>query len=382
MRRRASNQVDQFYAAFWANFAPPLTKTGVGFAKAILAVTAKPPWRRAGWGMGCDAMINAALPTNTPDAPARGIVLLVVGLSFFSLQDVMIRFLSGGYSVLEILFLRGLVAISLIVAVAASQGNLRSVVPNRWRLHVVRGVLSFVCFTAYYLALVAMPLAEVSAITFTMPLFLTAFSVPFLGEQVGVRRWCAVVVGLTGILFIMRPGVGVMDPAALLAVVAAITYAFTQLLVRRMAPTENAVSMVVSTVTVAIVSSAVVGLVFTIGDFGDAIDHRSYRFLAAPWVIPVGGDMVLIAAIGLITAVGFYMLTECYRISRASVLAPFEYSYLPWAILWGYVFWKEVPDGFAMVGIALVAGSGLYVVHRESVRGRRMVTGRSIRPPT
>jgi drug/metabolite transporter (DMT)-like permease len=311
-------------------------------------------------------MAQAAIPRL--DMPLRGIGLVIGGVTVFSLQDVIIKLLSGQYPVLEIVFVRSLVSLLILFALVA--------VPRRrpvLRFHqplqqILRGLLMFFSYTTYYLALAALPLAETVSLFYSAPLFMTAFSGPLLGEHPGWRRWSAVAVGFIGVLVIMRPQ-GEVSLAAVLAVISAVAYAMSAILARRIGAVDSAES---NTITSSLVYAVLAGLAgFLLGDGRFAGGNKpEIEFLLRGWTWPTGGDFALFALCGVIATVGFTLLTQAYRIARATSVAPFEYSSLPWAVLWGWLVWSQLPDASLALGIVLVVGSGVYVFRREAIRAR------------
>ena len=309
-----------------------------------------------------------AAPVSMPvDTPLLGIAFLVGGVAVFSLQDVVIKSLTGSaYPVLETVFFRSVLAIVLLAAVGWRLEGRRAFATRRPWLHLLRGLLGCLSYTAYYMAFAVLPLAEAVALFFAAPLFLTALSVLVHGEQVGARRWSAVAVGFVGVLVMLRPGTAVFEPAALLSVLAALAYAAMQMVTRRLAASDSGICMSISInfsyLLVAVASGLLVGESLPAADL-----HASIEFLVRPWVMPGLRDFVLMTSLGFIAAAGFFCLTRAYSVAPASTVAPFEYSMMLWALLWGFVFFGEVPGAVVLLGVLLTAGSGLYVLHRERV---------------
>lgn len=323
-------------------------------------------------------MSYAALALDRESSPLRGIAFLVFGLSLFTVQDVIIKLLSGGYPTHQIVFFRGLVAMLPILAILFLEGGPRLLRSARRPALILRGLCGFICFTAYYMALAALPLADAVTLFYASPLFVTTLSWPVLGEAVGLRRWLAVSVGFIGVLVMVGPPGGGLDPAMLLAVGSAFAYAGQILMTRRLSRTEAGSTLAFYAMLTFVAASGVVGLAIGDGRFAGSV-HPSLAFLLRPWVWPAGADLFLLAICGLIAGTGFYCLGQAYRLGPVSVIAPFEYSSLPWAILWGYLIWADLPSWLTLLGVALVVGSGLYIIHREGVRGRRLVRGRPLR---
>ncbi len=324
-------------------------------------------------------MTGSAVSRDRLDKPIRGILLLVGGIAVFSLQDVIIRLLSGDYPVHEIVFFRSLVAIVTAMLFVWFDGGFASLRTGRLLLHLARGLVGFVSYTCYYMAIAAIPLADAVAITFSAPLFVTSLSPIFLREPVGPHRWGAVAVGFGGVIVIIRPGVGIVDPAAGLALVAALCYAIMILMTRRLGGSERASTMSFFTTTAFLALSIATGLGLGHGAF-HIEGHASVDFLLRAWTVPDHGDLALMGTCGVIFGVGLYLLSRAYSVTEVSAITPFEYTAILWAAGWGYFIWQELPDNFALVGMVLVIGSGLYVVHREVVRGRKTVSRQTLRP--
>jgi S-adenosylmethionine uptake transporter len=301
------------------------------------------------------------------DRPLSGIAFVIAGVTVFSIQDVIIKSLSGDYPVLEIVFVRSLVSLPLLFAFAGLRGG-RRLRTSRPFEQAVRGVLMFLSYTTYYLALAALPLAEAVSLFYSAPLFMTALSGLLLGEHAGIRRWSAVAVGFLGVLVIMNPQ-GELSLAAALAVASALTYALSALLARRIGETDSAESMAVFSSLVYAVLAGSAGLALGDGYFGQA-GGQELDFLLRAWTWPEPVDFALFCVCGVVAAIGFTCLAQAYRVAPATAVAPFEYASLPWAVLWGWAIWSEIPSPTLLVGIVLVVGSGLYVFRREAIRAR------------
>jgi S-adenosylmethionine uptake transporter len=324
-------------------------------------------------------MDHSAVVHSRVDSPLRAVLCVMAGISIFSIQDVIIKSISGAYPVHQIVFVRSLVALVPLLVVAHFDGGLAGLRTRRPWAHLARACVMLGAYTAFYLALAALPLATTVALFFVAPLMITALSHFVLGEKARLRRWIAVGVGFVGVLVITRPDGGTMEPAALLAVLAALFYAVSAIATRRLGATESGASLAFSVTLIYVGLNGLLGLWIGNGSMAEE-GHPSLEFLLRAWAMPTWRDLGLMAACGLIAAFGFYFLSQAYRLAQASTVAPFEYVSLPFAALWGYLFWREVPDGETVLGIALIVGSGLYVLHRESLRGRRTAAGRGLRP--
>lgn len=300
-----------------------------------------------------------------------GVASAVIGGLAFSVNDVVIKFLSGGYPLHQLVLFRALIAGAVVMGVLMPlMGGLALIRTQRLPAHLARGMFIVLSNLCYFLALAAMPLAEAVALFFVSPLLITAFSVVFLGEKVGPWRWSAVAVGLIGVIVMVRPGTAAFQPAALLVLASAALYAGMHMFTRKMGGTERAVTFAFWVQVAFVATSAAVGLAFGDGRLAGGGDP-SWEFLLRAWIVPPSADWPLIAAIGVASGLGGYFVAQAYRLLDAGLAAPFEYVALPLAVGWGYVLFDEVPDAWSWAGIALIMGAGLFMMAREAKAARR-----------
>jgi drug/metabolite transporter (DMT)-like permease len=299
-----------------------------------------------------------------------GILFAIGGTLIFSINDVAIKFLSGGYALHQVILIRAFVAMAFILCVIhVSERGWSQVATSRPGTHLLRVIIVMVSNVTFFVGLAAMPLADAVAVAYVSPLVVTLLSIFFLGEKVGPRRWAAVIVGMVGVIIMLRPGAGVIQPAALLVLISAILYASGNLLARHMGGTESAMTLSFYVQSGFIVVSLAMGL--WTGDGHLATDDPLWAFLFRPWIWPPLADWPIFLATGLSVGIGGLMVTQAYRTTEAGLIAPFEYVGMPMAILWGLLIFGTFPDAVAWVGIALICGSGLYVLYRETVVRRR-----------
>lgn len=294
-----------------------------------------------------------------------GISLLVFALFLFSIQDVVIKYFSDQYSVLLIVFIRGIVATSLMLLAMRYIKTPISLISRRPYLALARGLLGFISYTTYYLAVASLPLAEVVAIVFTAPLFVTVMSALLLKEQVGLRRWVAVLTGFIGVLIIVGPAGQFSSLAVLLAFVAAITYASHTIITRYLSWHDNPLTIALNTTIVFTVASGLLGLMLASGIVAFSSQHPSLVFLTRDWAMPESLDLGLMIFLGINGALAFYCIAKAYCLAPASAISPFEYTYVLWAIIFGYLFWSEIPSITTLIGVLVLIGSSLYIWHRE-----------------
>jgi S-adenosylmethionine uptake transporter len=302
---------------------------------------------------------NAATAVGTYDHSARGVVFLFIKIIVFSLQDVIIKWMSSDYPVHEIVLIRSIFAIIPILLITHFTGGLHQLGTRHFRLHFIRSALLFATFMTFYLSLAALPLAEAVTLSFTTPLFITILSVVMLGEKVSFHQWIAVFVGFLGVICMLNPGAEIVNPAAFLTLASAFLYALASIITRQLGNTESGISLTFYPTLFYIVFSAIIALALS-GSTSTQELHASLAFLLHAWKIPSRVDLSFIFLLGLIAASGFYCLSQAYRLAPPSTLAPFEYFAVFLGVVWGYMVWGEVPEVQAIVGIVLIVGSGLY----------------------
>lgn len=301
-----------------------------------------------------------------PRSSTLGITCLVAGILVFSVQDMILKFLSGGYPLSEAMVLRSLTAAPILAVFAWRDGGLRTLFTAGIGRMVLRGVVMLVAYTSYYLALPALPIASAVALYFSAPLFITVLSVVWLGERVSLPRWIAVAAGFAGVVVMVRPGATLFEWAALLPVISGLAYGVSMIFARTMGGRETATSMAFWGNAVFLLGAIAMALAFGDGRYA-AGAHPSMQFLLRAWVWPSAFDAALMCGCGIIAAMGLTLLTQAYRSTPASVVAPFEYSAMLWGVIWGWLVWRDWPDLMSWVGISIIIGAGLFVLWRERV---------------
>lgn len=295
-----------------------------------------------------------------------GVLFAAAGTLIFSINDMAIKFLSGGYALHQVILIRALVAMSFIlVVIHVSERGWSQIATSRPGTHLLRVGIVMVSNVTFFVGLAAMPLADAVAVAYVSPIVVTLLSIVVLGEKVGPRRWAAIGVGMLGVIIMLRPGAGMIQPAAVLVLISAVLYASGNLLARHMGGTESAMTLSFYVQAGFIVISVAMGL--WVGDGHMATDDKLWAFLFRPWIWPPLHDWPVFLATGLSVGIGGLMVTQAYRTAEAGLIAPFEYVGMPMAILWGVLVFGTFPDATAWVGIALICGSGLYVIWRETV---------------
>jgi S-adenosylmethionine uptake transporter len=305
------------------------------------------------------------------------IAFVLGGVAAISVNDMLIKQLSGGYPLHQIVFSRSAIGILFSLILVKIEGGWHLLKTDQPALHILRGLLVVVANMTFFVALAALPLADATALFFAAPLFITLLSIPMLGEKVGPIRMAAVFVGFIGVVIMQRPWAGAETLQAsrlvlLMPIIAALTYALNQLLTRKLGVKAKASVLSVYIQAVFIVVSVGFFIVAGDGRFAAETANPSVQFLLRAWVWPPQEDWLVFGGLGLNAAIIGYALSQAYRLADAATVAPFEYVGLPLAVFWGLVIFGDLPEWEVWVGIALIIGSGLFVFLRERQKARQV----------
>lgn len=301
---------------------------------------------------------------NNHHRPVAGILFCVGSLLLFAIQDSLIKHLSQRYPVLEVLTLRSLIVLLLLLAIGIAVYGRGVIAGRQHRLMMLRGVLAFFAFTSYYMALQTIPLADAASVYMTAPLFVTLLSGLLLRERVGPHRWISVAVGFCAVLIILNPGSSVFRVEAAIPLFSALCYATIPIINRHIGLSEHAMTMGIYTTAtfLALVSSLSLALhLLPAPAPGNALVDGLFQ----PWSAMSVTDLGLSCVAGAVFAAALLSITQAYRIAVVSTVAPFEYSYLLWVTLLGYLLFGDVPGPRTVFGAVLVVLCGLYIIYRE-----------------
>ena len=295
--------------------------------------------------------VDPKLPTARPgDNIPRGIACLIGATTLFSSVNMAAKYLSETYPVGQIAFFRCFGALVPCLVIVAMHGGLSSLRTSHLGLHGMRTLFGFVSLTTAFWSFALMPLGDAVAIGYAGPLFVTALSVPLLGDRVGKHRWSAVLVGFVGVLLMAHPSGSVPLTGALVALTNAFFYALSMISLRQLGATETASAML----------------------FYHTIFSTLFGLMLLPfgWVTPDLPGFALLLGIGLIGGASQWLVIHAFRQAPPSSLSPFTYIGLVLALFWGWLVWGEVPTLWLLSGAAIVIAAGLYILHREIKLGR------------
>lgn len=293
----------------------------------------------------------AARPTagGRKDDPVRGILLVVVAMAFFSCSDATAKYLNLTLPAIQIGWMRYAVFSALMLPLLLREGPAVVRTP-RPALQILRGLGMLGSALFFILGMRYLPMAEAAATSYVSPVFVTVLSILFLGEKIGPRRWVAVLVGLAGVLIVMRPGGAAFQPAAIFPILSAMSWACGIIITRKMTGQENPATT--------LIWSALTGFVVLTG------------LLPLGMAMPTAPEIGWGVFIGVMSTIAQWLLVRAYRYGDASVLASFSYIQLIWSASLGYLVFSAIPDRWTFAGSAVIIASGLYTVHRERIRAR------------
>jgi len=287
----------------------------------------------------------------------HGIYFKLSALVLFCTMDAMVKGLGGTYGSFQMMLFRSAIAMLPVAVLIWRAGGIKVVRSNRPRLQALRVAVGFCSLFGFFYVFPRMPLVDAYAISFAAPLFMVALSVPILGEPVGWRRWTAVAVGFAGVLIMLDPWGIEFHAISLVVLAATFCYALSTVMVRLLSRHDHDV--------------------VTLFWFSFAASLASLVGAIPEWKWPTALDWAWLVALGLLGGVAQILITRAWRIAPAAVLAPFDYTSIVLAVLFGYLWFKEEPSWTVWYGLPLVIGSGLYILHRERVRARERVMPRN-----
>jgi len=294
--------------------------------------------------------IFAKISTGADERSARlaGIGLMLLSIFMFSFGDALGKFMVATYSVGQLLWLRACAALIVLLPMIWRQRAAFMQLERPW-LQLLRVTLSTLEVAAFFLATVYLPLADVITYYLACPIFVTALSAIVLRERVGWRRWSAVLIGFCGVLIALQPSAQTVSWPAMIALGGSLSFALLMLITRSLRATPDIV----------LASSQFAGT-FTLGA------------LLSPfgWVTPSLGSLSLFAAAGFISVGALLCVNRSLKLAPASVVVPYQYSMIVWAVMFGYVVFGDVPQVATIVGATIIIGAGLYIFLRERDLGR------------
>ncbi|GHD17156.1 DMT family transporter [Tianweitania populi] len=280
---------------------------------------------------------------------AAGVIIMLVGLFMFSLNDAMGKWLVASFSVGQILLVRSIGAFIVLGPLMTRRGGMSALLyPERPMLQVLRVIFAAADTGFFYAAVAYLPLADVMTFYMAGPIYVAALSHFLLGERVGWRRWCAIFVGFIGVIIVLRPSSASLTWPSLFGLLGSLSLALTLILSRLLRTTSDSVL-----VTWQFIGSLLIGAVLSIG----------------AWKMPDLPNLYALLMLGVVSCIAHMMMTRSLKLASAALLAPLQYTLLLWAIMMGWIFFGDVPDSQILIGSAVIIIAGLFIFHRQKVVG-------------
>lgn len=279
-------------------------------------------------------------------ANAKGAVFALLGFALFSAHDVAVKYLGGHYSTFQIIFFSVLFGFPMVFLMHLRERNADNLFPKHPWWSLLRVIATVMTGVSAFYAFSVLPLAQTYAFLFGMPLLITVLSVPMLGERVGIHRGSAVIIGLIGVLVVLRPGYVELGLGHAAALTAAVCAAISSLIVRKIGNDERSIVLMIYPMFANLLLMA--------------------TLLPGRYIPMTLFDLGTVATMAVLASLASLCIILAYKNGEASVVAPMHYSQMVWAIIYGYFFFSELPDQFTLIGTGIIISSGLYVVFRET----------------
>ena len=308
----------------------------------------------------------------------KGILFILIGMGFFSIQDALIKFVYNDAALYELYFGRTIAALFLLVSFLKFSNikiNLKTYYPL---LTSIRVICFFFGFSFFYISLTYMSLAMANALFFCCPFFVSILAVIFLKEKVGIRRWLAIATGFLGVFIVLDPDFSNFDYMKLAPIACALCYAISMTITKITSDKDNVYTQMLHLYIGAIIISILFFIFTGKGQFNTFSDP-TFQFIFREWFSNPGYSWPFIIAMGLISVLAFYFILNAYSIASPSVVSLYEYSLIVWAILTGYVLFDSIPTFKTLIGVSIIISAGVYIYLREKIRDQLIVSENPIR---
>ena len=308
----------------------------------------------------------------------RGIILILLAMMVFSVQDGIMKHIFNFVSLYEVYLIRTLVSFGLIfifLKVKKEKIVFKSQYPL---LTFCRVILFFFGFSSFYISLTVLPLGFATALFFVTPFLITIFAHFFLKEEIGIRRWSAVVVGFIGVYITLNPDFNNFNYLSLLPILCAFCYSLSMIIIKKTSEKDSVYTQTFTFYFGAIIFSTI--FYFLIGDGQyNTSDHPASQFIFREWFVDLESSILFMATTGLTATVAFLLLFTAYSIASPAVVSPFEYSILLWSPLIGWIYFNEIPNLNTVIGILIIVSSGIYIFMREKAQEQLIATEKPLR---
>ena len=308
----------------------------------------------------------------------KGIILILIGMLVFAVQDSIMKYIYNSVSLYEVYIIRTLVSFFIILIFLKLLKK-----PIIFKTHYpfltfLRIILFFFGFSSFYISLTIMPLATATALFFVTPFLITIFAKFILKDQIGPRRWFAVIIGFIGVYVILDPNFDNFDYLSLTPILCAFCYSLSMIIIKKTSEKDDVYSQMFQFYIGATIISTI--FYFFIGDGQyNTINNPAAQFIFREWFNNLDFSLIYMIILGFTAAAAFLLIFSAYRIASPAVVSPFEYSILLWSSLSGWFFFDEIPALNTIFGMFLIVLGGIYIFIREKAQDQSIVTEKPLR---
>ena len=308
----------------------------------------------------------------------KGIVFILIAMIVFSVQDGIMKHIYNFVSLYEIYLIRTVVSLVLILLFLIITKKPIVFKTQYPLLTFTRVILFFFGFSSFYVSLTVLPLGTATALFFVTPFLITIFAHFFLKEEIGLRRWSAVVVGFIGVYITLNPDFSNFNYLSLLPILCALCYSLSMIIIKKTSDKDSVYTQTFTFYIGAIIISII--FYFIIGDGKyNVSDHPASQFIFREWFVDFNSNILLMTATGVTATLAFLFLFTAYSIASPAVVSPFEYSILFWSPLVGWLYFDEIPSLNTVIGILIIVSSGVYIFMREKAQNQSLATEKPLR---
>ena len=303
----------------------------------------------------------------------KGIFFIMTGMAFFSIQDSLIKYIYEDVALFELYFGRTLIQSIILLSFVLLTKKTIILKTHYPVLTLIRVVCFFFGFSFFYISLTFMTLAMTSALFFSCPFFMSMFAKFFLKEKIGIRRWSAIFIGFIGVLIVLNPSLEEFNFFKLAPVACALCYATSMTITKYTSSKDSIYTQMTWLYIFAIFASIIIFLVSGDGKFNNFSDS-TMQFIFREWFTNPAEAGPYVLVMGIVASISFFCVFSAYSIASPSIVSLFEYSYIVWAMLAGYILFETIPVPRTFIGAAIIIGAGFYIYYREKIKGQMIAT--------
>ena len=315
---------------------------------------------------------------STPNNNPKGIVYILIAMMVFSVQDGIMKHIYNFVSLYEIYLIRTVISFVLILIFLIITKQPIVFRTQYLVLTITRVILFFFGFSSFYVSLTVLPLGTATALFFVTPFLITIFAHFFLKEEIGIRRWSAIVVGFIGVYITLNPDFSNFNYLSLLPILCAFCYSLSMIIIKKTSDKDSVYTQTFTFYIGAIILSIIFYFIIGDGQYNTS-DHPASQFIFREWFVDFNTNILLMAATGVTATLAFLFLFTAYSIASPAVVSPFEYSILFWSPLVGWLYFDEIPSLNTVIGILIIVSSGIYIFMREKAQNQYIATEKPLR---